>query len=142
MCPIVDSRAIPDTPDSQRLAQRLANRVAGVERGVGVLEDVLHTPAIRAKMLAFKPPNVSAFEEDPTGGRSMQADNGSRQRRFAASRLADKPQDLAFFHPQANIVNRRERAALRPAESDGQILDVEERVHFAFTSPVSTNAPG
>ena len=54
--------------DDEGLFEDLADRVAGVQRFEGILEDDLDVPAQAAEFASAQPGDVAAFEEHRPGG--------------------------------------------------------------------------
>ena len=81
--------------DVERLGDDLAHRLAGVEGGVGILEDHRHLSPLAPHVTGRQLPQVPTLEQDPAGGRLDQANDGPSQRGLAAPGLADQTQGLA-----------------------------------------------
>src|SRR5439155_22503836 len=90
-------RGLPTYPEEvlDRDAHDLADRLAGIQRVVRTLEDVLHgapdigvpfTRAVRQRC---------ALEADLAGARRVQTDDGARQGRLPGAGLADEGKALA-----------------------------------------------
>ena len=89
------SCGVPTLVDDQRLADDLAGRHARVERGVGVLVDHLHAPAVGQHRSRVEAGDVLAVDADRAGGRLEQLQQRAPDRRLAAAALADQAQRLA-----------------------------------------------
>ena len=80
----------------QRLADDLADPLARVERGVGVLEDHLHLAPQRPHLAPREPGDLTALEADRARARLEQLQDRAARRRLAAARLADQAERLAL----------------------------------------------
>src|SRR5581483_5848208 len=89
-----------------RLRDDLADGHAGIERGVGILEDHLHLLAHADHRLAVEPGEVHALEADLAGRRLVETQHQAAERGFAAARLADQPQRLAGLDVDGHVVDR------------------------------------
>ena len=88
-----------------RLADDVANRHAGVERRVGVLEDHLHLAPHLAQLLALQLAQVLAIEEHLAAGGAIELQDGAAGGRLAAARFADQAQGLAALDRKVQPVN-------------------------------------
>src|SRR5690606_33300982 len=97
---------------------------------------------------------ILAVKDDLTAGRLLEPQQQPPRGRLAASRFADKPQDLAAAYKKADAVDRPDRGPFTPqrldqAAAQGEVLhqvagfqqDVRwGRSHANFTS--GTSPPG
>ena len=82
-------------------------RLDRVERGVRVLEDVLHLPAHACASRSRQSPLiVCAVEGDAPAGHRHEAHDGAAGRGLAAAGFADEAQRLARAHGEADAVDR------------------------------------
>ena len=80
---------------AERLAEDLADRHAGVEARVGVLEDHLHALAVLAQAAPLEVSEVVALEEDAARRRADEPQDRAAGGRLAAPALADEAERLA-----------------------------------------------
>ena len=132
-----------ETVQPQRLAQRLADREARIERGVGILEDDLHVAPQMAQVAATERAHVPAGEADRPRRRFDEPQHHAAGRRLAAARFAHERQRLARRHVEGEAVDGPHRAdgaleddAALDREMLGQPGDGEEglRAHAAAAS--------
>ena len=126
------------THGAQGGADELQDSHAGVEGGVGVLEDHAHVAAHLVELLVVELDHIDASqvriaEEDiALGGRDGAQDHASGGC-FAAAAFADEPQCFAFVHLQADIVDGFDitDGAFEEAATDREVLleivDLEKR---------------
>ena len=95
------------------LGDGVADPVARVERGVGVLEDHLHAVALATQRLALQVHEVSAGEAQGAAVRSFQAHHAAPQGRLAGARFADDADGFAL--------DQRERDVLQGAYLAGRL---------------------
>ena len=74
---------------TQRILQRPAHGLAGIERGVRVLEHDLGDARKRLAAVCDLARHRLPVKRDAAAGQSLQADDGERHRRLAAAGLAD-----------------------------------------------------
>ena len=120
--------AVADSVDGQRLADDRSDRPTRIERGVRILEDDLHFAPSGAHRRPRQSAKIPALETYPALRRLDQPQDQARQRRFAATRLADDAKGLAPVEAQAHTVHGLNPA--RPAlgrEVLGQSVDFEQR---------------
>ena len=102
--------AAGDVVHLQRFADDVPHGHAGVKRGIRILEDHLHLAAHAAQLLALDVRQFQIFafvsEEDPTGSRPVELENGSASRGLAAAALAHQPQGLAPADEEINAIHR------------------------------------
>ena len=91
--------------DLQRRGEDLADALAGVQRGLRVLEDHLHLAADRLHLPATGLGDVLAMEADRARGRRQQPHEHADQRRFAAPGLADDPERLTRVEMEGDVVD-------------------------------------
>ena len=128
----------------ERLADDVAHRHAGVERGVGVLEDYLHLAAVgqhvRLYLLLRVKDNLAAVY-DFARGRLGQAEQGPARRRLAAAGLPDQAECLALLDEEAHVVHRLDEPAAARGEVLLQVLHLKELLAVvAHASPPSDSA--
>jgi hypothetical protein len=123
---------------AQRLADHASDGVAGVQRGVRILEDHLHAPSERSQLALAHVRDVGAVEDDPAGRRLVEPQQSPADRRLAAARFADEPERLAASDLEADPVDGLDVAHVavehEPAldrEPDLQVLDGDQRVAAA-----------
>src|SRR5205814_8048471 len=83
-----------------------ADRAAGIEGRLRILEDDLDLAPQAAAALAGDRADVGPFEAEPPVARCQQPDHATGQGRLAAAALADHRDRLARLEAQANAVNR------------------------------------
>src|SRR5690606_11800866 len=86
--------ACRDAVYDRRLADNGLDTRARIERGEGILKDHLNREACRMCFRARKGISRLALEVHLTFGRHQQAGDHPAERGFAATRLADEPDDL------------------------------------------------
>src|SRR5262245_31087487 len=123
---LADSRARlpPAGPDSvrpERLADDPPDAVAWIERGERVLEDHLHPPAQRPQLPLAEACDVAPVEDDAAGGRVVEAQNRSADRRLPAARLAHEAESLPAPDRQRDAIDRADVADV--AVEDEAALD-------------------
>ena len=90
----------------QRLCDDIFAGIAGIQRGIGVLEHHLNIFFQRFQLCAFQLKNISALIFHRAGSSLVQLDNRAAQRRLAAAGLTDDTQRLSFVHIQRHIAQR------------------------------------
>ena len=113
-----------------RLTDELADCLARVQRGEGVLEDHLHLLAQGAHFFAGIVGDVLTVEENTAGGRLNELEDGAPGGGLAAAGFAHDAEGLALLNGKADTVNRVElsgRGAGRGAEIFGEVLHLENR---------------
>ena len=88
------------------LGEYVADRCAGRERGIRVLEDDLHLGSQIAQVLTLELCNVLTLEVDLAAARGMEAENGASESGLAASRLADNAERFARLQLEGYVINR------------------------------------
>src|SRR5579875_2722825 len=88
------------------LGHQRANRVAGIERGIGVLEDHLDAATHLAQLFALKLRQVLTIEEGLARCRLVEPNQCAAYRRLAGAALAYQTERLATFNAKANIIDR------------------------------------
>ncbi len=104
----------------KRLAQRLIDRPARVQRQVRILEHVLHAPAHGEHGGAVGSrqdrPDILPIEADFAGIGAHQIEDAAGGGGLAAAALADKTQGLARLQHEGDVVHRAHGAGLVPPE--------------------------
>ena len=100
------SRLGADPVHDERLADDVADRHAGVERGVRILEDDLHLPPHPAHLLATDLGQLDTLEAHRARGRLEELEDAVAGRRLARAGLADEPERLARSDVEADAVDR------------------------------------
>ena len=106
--------------------------LAGVQRGVGVLEDHLHVAADQPEVLALQLRDVPALEEDGAIRGVEQAHGHPGQGGLAAARLPHQAQGLAGIDLQVDAVHRVHVADVLledDASADGEVLLHPDQLH-------------
>ena len=97
--------ALGDALQAQRFADDLADPLARVQRGVGVLKDHLQLAPQRSHRSARKAGDLAALEADRARCRLEQLQHGAAKRRLARARLADQPERFAGLDREADPVH-------------------------------------
>jgi hypothetical protein len=103
-----------------------ADRVPGVERGVGVLEDHLDLAPYRAHLARPHMGDVVSVDHDLAAGRLVEPGQQAPGGGLAAPRFADQAEGLPLGHGQVDSVHGADRAHLVPehhAAGDGEMPD-------------------
>src|SRR5262249_29193538 len=114
------------------LADDLADSVARVQGGVGVLKDDLNLPPQAAQLTARHAIDVATQVPHLSPRRLDQPDQEPRQRRLAAATLTDQAKGLALQHIEVDVLDCAEQRALlgQPADVDrvqlGQTTDLDQ----------------
>ena len=103
----------------QRLGQHAVHRVAGVQAGIGVLEDHLHA-AVEGRAAAGARQGF-ARDLDPARPVGGKARDGPQDRGLARPGLAHQPEAFAAAHPKVHAAHGIHPVG-RMAEPDAQIL--------------------
>src|SRR6266851_2033185 len=103
--------------DAERLTDDIASRHAWIERGKRVLEDDLHRAPMRTQFGFSEIGNVAAVDPDAAAGRLDQAQDAPRDRRFAATGFADKPERFSDANRKTDTVHRVHGADLAAKDS-------------------------
>ena len=109
-----------------RLTDELADCLARVQRGEGVLEDHLHLLAQGAHFFAGIVGDVLTVEENTAGGRLNELEDGAPGGGLAAAGFAHDAEGLALLDGKADTVDRVELAG-GGAEIFGEVLHLENR---------------
>jgi hypothetical protein len=110
--------------DRQTLGQDLADGHARRQRGVGVLEDVLHARPDRAQRGVVERCQLGAVETDRGAGvRLDQAQGAAADRRLARSGFADQTDHLAARDLEADVLEHAQRLAA----GDKRLRQVRDR---------------
>ena len=126
-------RALIQVVDVHALADDIAHGHAGVQGGVGVLEDHLGFPG---KGLLFGPVelgDVAAVEQDGAGGRLVELDQSAADGGFAAAGFAHQAQSAAPGDVEADSVHRLEHV-FAGGEVFFQIFHLQQRFRHGQTS--------
>jgi hypothetical protein len=101
------------------LLQAGTNALAGIERGVRVLEDDLHVLGLSAS-LGGGPSRTSlpAGNADPSGGRRLQRQQHASHGRLPGTRLAHDGERAAGGKPERQIIHRHHGGPARALEPD------------------------
>ena len=124
---IVDFAPGNRTVNLQRLCDCLADGAAGIEAGKRVLEDDLDLAPMRAQRFGSKIGDVGAVEPDRAACGIEQADDQVRERRLAASTLADNGEGLAPIDVQADVLDRVHAGSVSCGKVLGQGLHFHDR---------------
>ena len=135
--------------DVQRLAHDAADRHAGIERGIGILEDHLHAPPHLTQIRTRGFGQFHTLEPHTARGGTVQLQDGAPGGRLAAARFADQAQGFPLDQVEIQAVHGPDGAHLAldqdPAR-DGEVhleiadfqQDLAAAVHvggFAHTAP-------
>src|SRR6478736_6206898 len=82
-----------------------ADRVARVERAVGVLEDHLHVASDRAQLVLLEVRDVTPLEDHRAAGGLVEPRDEAGGRRLATARLPDEPERLTLTEGEADAVD-------------------------------------
>src|SRR6185437_9431681 len=121
--------------------QDLADRHAGVERGVGILEDDLRLAPEATQLVRIEGQQVAPVEANASRIWLDQPQHQPAHGRLAAAGLADQPQRLAALDRKANAIDRADvsgRCAEQRAAGDEmlfQALDLEQSGHELSPCP-------
>ena len=127
--PILELLAMHEAMDDEGLGDDLADGMARVEGGVGILKDHLHAGAEPAQLVVVERRQVLAVEEDAAGGRRVELEDGAAGGRFAAAAFADEAEGLAAGNVERDAVDRFDEAGLaaEKAAGDGKVfLEVDD----------------
>src|SRR3978361_1317228 len=113
--------AAGQTMVQQRRTERLEDGMDGIQRGVGVLMDDLHTLAIDLEVTLGQRPDIAALVQYAAGGGANQPRDHLAGRGLATAALAHQAQDLAGGDRKRYIVDRMNRAAGRAKGAAGAI---------------------
>ena len=115
--------------DRERLGDEIEDRLARVERLVGILEHHLHARPDRAQCPSRERRDVGAAEHDPAAARFLQAEDRPRDGGLPAARLSDEREHLPRSDVEGDAVDRAH--GIRPPASrlvgDVEVLDVQDR---------------
>ena len=84
----------------------VANPLARVQRGIGVLENDLHVAARTPKLILGKREDVASFKEHAPARRLQKLQRTARERGFPAAGFPDQPQGFPGFDGQRNATYR------------------------------------
>ena len=122
--------------DLERLADDVADRHAGVERGVRVLEDDLDVAAQLAHRAALLGVDVDPVEGQLAGGRLLQPHQHPAQSRLAAAGLADDAERLALVELEGDAVDGLDVADRAPQHARLDRVVLDQVLGLRMTSPV------
>src|SRR5436305_1414965 len=112
--------------DGERLGDDGAHGLAGVQRGVRILEDHLDLAMQRLQRSSLSVRDVLPLEQDAAGGRLEQPDEEPRGGALAAARLTNYPQRLSLPDREGHAVHCPDGADA-PLEDDAssyrEVLD-------------------
>ena len=91
--------------EPDRLLQGLLDGHAGVQGGVGVLEDHLHLATVRQRILTLEMIDTLTVVVDLAGAGRQQAHHGSGHGRLATAGFAHHAQGLALLHFQIHAID-------------------------------------
>ncbi len=91
--------------DLERLGDDVEDRLLGVDRVVGVLEDDLRLLAVLVERLLREALHGQALVEDVAAGGLFEAQEGAPGGRLAATALADQGEDLALADLEGDAVD-------------------------------------
>ena len=132
--------------DDERLGDDLADGHARVERGVRVLEDVLHVAAHRLEFLLLHLGHVVTTEEDGSRGWGREAHDAAAGRRLAAAGLADEAEGLAGIDVKAHVLDGLDLLLLAAEDARvdgellGEMLDVKQGFGHYSSPPFSATS--
>ena len=127
----------------QRLADDVAAAHPRVERRVRVLEHHVQLAPQRAHGAAREVRDVDALQPDLARRRLDQPHHAVRDRRLAAPRLADEPEQLALLQLERDAVDRMdERAAAGDPAADAEVLDQVANLESARRAVGAHSGPG
>ena len=116
-------------------ADQIADRLARVERGIGVLEHHLHLAAQLAELVMVGAGDILAFEPHLARRRLGQPQDRATGRGLAAAALADETKGLATADIEAHAVDRLDRFRAGPQEQAAphpevnlEVLDAQDVV--------------
>jgi len=122
--------------DLERFGDDVEDRLLGVDRVVGVLEDDLCLLAVLPQRLLAEALDGQLLVVDVAPRRVLETQHGAAGRRLAAARLADQGEDLALAHVERDVVDgldvlllgsdQRLDEALVDREVDLKVSDLEE----------------
>ena len=126
-------RAQPVHPD--RFGNQIADRLARVERGIGVLEHHLHLAAQLAQLVMVGAGDILAFEPHLARRRLGQPQDRATGRGLATAALADQAEGFATADIEADAVDRldgfragSQKQAAPHSEVDLEVLDAQDVV--------------
>ena len=120
--------------DDSPLGQDIENRVARVERRLGILKDHLEIAAVLLKRLFPKGQHIDAVQQDLAVLGPVEPENRAGEGGFAATGLADDAEGFALAERQINAVHRTDPSdsprenTLFDREPAPQVLDFKERL--------------
>src|SRR5690554_4360397 len=103
-------RALIFTPGQMvnvnRLTDNIANSHSRVQRGVGILKNHLHLPAVPEPQFSGSLGQISSLIYNRPGGRTIEADHGSADRGLTATAFPYQAEGFSGFNGEGNPVNR------------------------------------
>ena len=116
--------------DIQGLADDVGDGHAGIQRGIGILEDHGGLAAVVCDVLRGL--DGLAAVDDLAAGGLVEVQDGAAGGRLAAARLSDQTQGLALHDVKGDVVDSLERLCLEKSRADREILfqmaDADERL--------------
>src|SRR5690606_9441992 len=100
---LVPRHAVGDRP----LGDDLADLLARIQRGVGILEDHLDVPPLGAQRLALEAGEIERAEADVAAVAVEQADETAADGRLTGAALADQAQGLATPDLEGHVLGDR-----------------------------------
>ena len=92
--------------DDERLADDVAHLHAGIERGIGILEDHLGLGTKRLQLPGLQRGDLAAVQPDAAAGRFDQAQDHLPERRLAGPGLTDQTERLPSVDLEIDVVDR------------------------------------
>ena len=111
--------AVQPEEQLERAAHDLVHALAGVERGVGVLQHELDLPPDVLRSRLDRGGEASALERDRSAERAEHPADRPRDRRLAAARLADERERLTRPQVELDLSHDHERACAHAASGRG-----------------------
>ena len=110
---------------AQGTTNDVVDRLTGIQRGHGILEDHLHLTAHGEIFLVAHGSDVFSIVDDLAFGGFIKLQNGTANGGFAAAGLTDQTEGLTFPDTEGNIVNR-----LQHSRCFTQALSPDGKMHF------------
>ncbi len=142
-CPAI----LDQSMDDDGFGDAVPHRMAGVEGGEGILEDILDVLAQMAPLRRIHRGHVASREANGSARRRDELLQGSPDRRFAAAGFADQGEGLARKNVEADALDRVDpmghaaEQRLRDVEAPRQVLDLEKRSGIIARCPGSSGFP-
>ena len=110
--PLVDLfLGLEDLVGSDRLTDDLADSLAGIQRGIGILEDQLHILAQCPQLAGTELADVLPLKDDLAAGGFDQPQDGAPCGGLSAAGFAHQTQRPATFQGKADVVHRVQHTA-------------------------------